>query len=145
MGACNCCETAQDTDRKQLLPGGAAESVLEPRDFYNPLTREIATRLGAFQVIDEDQQGYVRKGPIDMENGVRYYGQFNNGMRNGRGKQVWQDFTLYEGFWEDDVQSGRGRLISGNGDVYEGEWKNGMFNGKGVLRSGDCVYAITLI
>lgn len=30
-----------------------------------------------------------------MEQGVQYIGQFNNGLRNGLGKQVWPDFTLY--------------------------------------------------
>jgi len=78
----------------------------------------VALRLGAFQVSEEDTPQFVVKGPIEMENGVRYYGQFNNGMRNGLGKQVWPDFTLYEGFWQDDLQSGRGRLITSKGDVY---------------------------
>lgn len=58
-----------------------------------------------------------------MEEGVRYIGQFNNGMRNGKGKQVLQDYTLYEGFWDGDQASRRGRLINPNGDVYEGDWK----------------------
>jgi len=30
-----------------------------------------------------------------MEHGTRYIGQFHNGLRNGLGKQVWPDFTLY--------------------------------------------------
>jgi hypothetical protein len=30
-----------------------------------------------------------------MENGTKYIGQFDKGMRNGRGKQVWDDFSLY--------------------------------------------------
>lgn len=41
-------------------------------------------------------------------------------MRNGRGKQVWEDFSLYEGYWIDDKANGRGRLIHGDGEVYEG-------------------------
>jgi hypothetical protein len=31
----------------------------------------------------------VTKEPVDMGEGVKYIGQFHNGMRNGRGKQVW--------------------------------------------------------
>ena len=53
-----------------------------------------------------------------MENGTKYVGQFFNGMRNGRGKQVWEDFSLYEGYWKDNKANGRGRLIHPNGDVY---------------------------
>lgn len=30
-----------------------------------------------------------------MENGTKYIGQFHEGMRNGRGKQVWEDYSLY--------------------------------------------------
>ena len=30
-----------------------------------------------------------------MENNTKYIGEFHNGMRNGRGKQVWEDFSLY--------------------------------------------------
>ena len=41
-------------------------------------------------------------------------------MRNGRGKQVWDDHSLYEGYWIDDKANGRGRLIHADGDVYEG-------------------------
>ena len=66
------------------------------------MTREAATRIGPFEYSDEQIPPFITKGPIDMENGIRYIGQFSNGMRNGKGKQVWQDYTLYEGFWEDD-------------------------------------------
>jgi hypothetical protein len=53
-----------------------------------------------------------------MEGGAKYVGQFHNGMRNGRGKQVWEDFSLYEGYWRNDKANGRGRLIHPDGDVY---------------------------
>jgi len=53
-----------------------------------------------------------------MENGTKYVGEFDRGMRNGRGKQVWDDYSLYEGYWKDNKANGRGRLIHPNGDVY---------------------------
>lgn len=55
-----------------------------------------------------------------MGSGVRYIGQFSNGLRHGKGKQVWEDYSLYEGYWMEDRANGRGRLIHANGDVYEG-------------------------
>jgi hypothetical protein len=53
-----------------------------------------------------------------MEDGSKYIGQFLNGVRSGKGKQVWPDFSLYEGYWENDKTNGRGRLIHSDGDVY---------------------------
>ena len=56
-----------------------------------------------------------------MDNGTIYVGEIDKaGKRNGRGKQVWEDSSLYEGYWKDDKANGRGRLIHPNGDFYEG-------------------------
>jgi hypothetical protein len=41
-------------------------------------------------------------------------------MRNGRGKQVWDDYSLYEGYWLDGKADRLGRLIFPNGDAYTG-------------------------
>jgi len=68
---------------------------LEPPNFYNDITREVATRLGPFEYNDDLPNQFITKGPIQLENGTTYIGQFFNGMRNGRGKQVWDDFSLY--------------------------------------------------
>lgn len=68
---------------------------LEPPNFYNEITREVATKLGPFEYHDEETGSFITKGPIQLENGTTYIGQFHNGMRNGRGKQVWEDFSLY--------------------------------------------------
>lgn len=43
-------------------------------------------------------------------------------MRHGRGRQIWKDGSIYEGFWKNDTAWGDGRLIHANGDVYFGEW-----------------------
>lgn len=94
------------------------ESYLEPADFYNAATKAIAIQYGPFKYSEEDLPPFKVHGPIEIEKGSRYYGQFSNAMRNGLGKQVWEDFTLYEGFWEDDQINGRGRMINPNGDVY---------------------------
>ncbi len=110
---------------------------LQPEDFYNEKTKGIAKKLGPFKFEDDTTQSFVSQGPIDMGNGIRYIGQFKNGMRNGRGKQVWEDFTLYEGYWADDRANGRGRLIHTNGDVYEGDWKDDKAHGKGVYTKND--------
>ena len=71
-------------------------------------------------------------GPISS-NGLKYYGEYNEGKKEGQGKQVWLDYTIYEGFWENDLPEYRGRMIYPNGDVYEGNWHEGKRHGKGTL------------
>jgi hypothetical protein len=72
-----------------------------------------------------------------MDDGSKYIGQFHNGKRCGRGKQVWEDFSIYEGYFDNDKANGRGRLIHSNGDVYEGEWLDDKAHGKGVYLHKD--------
>lgn len=55
----------------------------------------MALQLGPFEYSDDQNGKFVTKGPLTLENGTVYIGQFFNGMRNGRGKQVWPDFSLY--------------------------------------------------
>lgn len=37
--------------------------------------------------------------PITLENGAVYTGEWKNGMRDGKGIQVWPDESKYEGQW----------------------------------------------
>jgi hypothetical protein len=46
----------------------------------------------------------------------------------GRGKQMWKDGSIYEGYWLDNMAHGKGRLIHSDGDVYEGDWLNDKVN-----------------
>lgn len=43
-------------------------------------------------------------------------------MKNGRGKEIWKDGSVYVGYWRDDKKNGFGRMIYNNGDVFDGEW-----------------------
>jgi len=60
-----------------------------------------------------------------------YTGEWENGHREGTGKQVWADGSVYEGQWKDNLRHGKGRLIESDGAVYEGEWLNGWRHGVG--------------
>ena len=62
-----------------------------------------------------------------------YEGEWNveTNMRHGRGIQIWQDGSIYEGYWVHDKANGRGRLIHGDGDIYEGMWKDDKASGYG--------------
>ena len=70
---------------------------------------------------------------MTLENGAKYEGEWDvvRNLRDGRGKQIWADGSLYEGYWRNDKANGRGRLIHADGDVYEGEWKDDKAHGEG--------------
>ena len=61
----------------------------------------------------------------------------HSSFRDGRGKQIWPDGSLYEGFWKNDKANGKGRLIHSDGDVYEGDWVNDKAEGTGVYTHMD--------
>jgi len=45
-------------------------------------------------------------------------GQWQEGLRHGKGKQYWNDGSFYEGYWKNNMANGKGRLIHADGDVY---------------------------
>ena len=70
---------------------------------------------------------------IILENQARYEGQWLRGqqVRQGQGKQIWPDGSMYEGYWLDNKANGKGRLIHADGDVYDGYWKDDKAHGQG--------------
>ena len=78
-----------------------------------------------------------------MINHARYEGQWIIGtvIREGMGKIIWPDGSVYEGWWKNDKANGRGRLVHADGDVYDGEWKNDKAHGIGVYQHYDRLYA----
>ena len=74
-----------------------------------------------------------------LDTGAQYEGEYvkNTDIREGKGKQIWADGSVYEGFWTNSKANGRGRLIHADGDIYEGEWKDDKADGFGVYRHLD--------
>ena len=53
-----------------------------------------------------------------MENGNIYIGEWMNGMRNGRGKEIGKEGDMiYEGYWQNNIKYGRGRILT-NENIY---------------------------
>mmetsp|Transcript_39504 Transcript_39504/g.60303 ORF Transcript_39504/g.60303 Transcript_39504/m.60303 type:complete len:270 (+) Transcript_39504:88-897(+) len=101
-------------------------------DYSNEQTRQAEERFGKFEFDDEDPSGLEVKGPIELNEEAVYLGQWSKqGLREGRGTQIWSDGSKYEGYWKDDAANGRGRLIHSNGDCFTGEWKNDKAHGQG--------------
>ena len=104
--------------------------------YGNEFTKKTEEKLGPFQYEDakniEDNTHVIKRGPYELDNGAVYEGQWTKeGLREGRGLQVWKDGSKYEGYWRDDMANGYGRLIHSDGDVYEGEWVNDKAHGRG--------------
>ena len=65
-----------------------------------------------------------------------YTGEWKNGMRNGKGKEMdGSGKVVFMGEWKDG--KGKGKEMDANGKaVYEGEWWNGKRNGMGEVLKG---------
>ena len=74
------------------------------------------------------------KKKINLENFTQYYGEFdiNTGKRYGRGIQLWNDGSRYEGYWINDKTNIKGKLKHNDGDIYDGEWYDDKANGHGI-------------
>jgi hypothetical protein len=80
------------------------------------------------------------EGPFKYLSGVTYTGAFNpdkHGEREGVGRQVWPDGSVYEGQWMRSKREGKGRQIFLEGEFYEGDWKNDQADGFGSYASRD--------
>jgi hypothetical protein len=74
-------------------------------------------------------------GPMEFDNKYVYEGQWYNGQKAGRGRQLWRDGSYYEGYWASNMASGYGRLVHTDGDTYEGEWIEDRADGHGKKNS----------
>lgn len=82
---------------------------------------------------------YHGSGKLKLPKGEHYEGAFANGLRNGRGKYIWENGETYEGHWLDGDRHGYGIQQSPDGDRYEGHFVNGKRTGRGkmVWSNGD--------
>ena len=112
-----------------------ARQLNEMPDYSNPATRLTEQKLGKFdydQPASPSAKNLIERGPYELDNGAIYVGEWTKeGLRHGRGLQVWKDGSKYEGYWKQDMANGKGRLIHSDGDVYEGEWHNDKAHGRG--------------
>lgn len=75
--------------------------------------------------------GVIKLEKVELDNGITYEGEWLQGMRQGKGKQIWADGSEYEGEWKENQANGQGTLYHSDGDVYEGQWAQDKANGYG--------------
>ena len=59
------------------------------------------------------------RGPVQLESGAVYEGEWLDGVRDGYGRQEWPDGSKYEGEWRTGKANGNGKLYHADGDIYE--------------------------
>ena len=74
---------------------------------------------------------------VAFPNGLRYAGEFLNGLPHGDGEFSFPNGSTYKGQLRAGVPNGVGRFVFANGDTYEGEWRDEKAHGKGVFRFSD--------
>ncbi|MFK7864599.1 MAG: hypothetical protein AB8B95_10285 [Pseudohongiellaceae bacterium] len=103
----------QVTAHGQLLKEVTAENCLKGDCVDGKGTLELKTQWGA----------------------GRYTGNFSGGEFHGKGRlEVPISFTnkaIYDGNWNSGVREGRGTFWNGTGNLYIGQWKGNKRNGKG--------------
>ena len=63
---------------------------------------------------------------------------FKESVPSGYGKRLYSDGSIYEGEFENGVRSGRGAFTNkGDGSKYRGEWKGDKKNGYGACQFSD--------
>ena len=113
-------------DKGRPILNGAefAKELKEMPDYSNTFTNEVEAKLGSFQFDQSESprdSPLIDRGPLEMDNGCVYHGQWNNqNQREGQGTQIWKDGAKYTGYWKKDEAHGKGRIIHVNGDFYEG-------------------------
>jgi len=103
----------------------------------NKKVKEIREKLGDF---DYDKEPYISDKPTESRpetevgNHAMYEGDWLTGteIREGKGKKILRDGSMYEGYWKDNKANGSGRLIHAVGDFYEGQWLADKADGFGV-------------
>jgi len=75
------------------------------------------------------------RGPVYIENEDVYIGNWNIQLdtREGTGKIIFRDGSIFEGAFSNNTISGFGRYIRFDGEIYTGNWENDNINGQGTL------------
>lgn len=94
--------------------------------------------INSYPILGDKFEVEIRK-PVEYEDGSIYYGEWlkKSNNRHGRGIQLWEDGTKYEGYFQNNRANLKGKLTHSDGDIYEGTWYNGKAEGYGYYRHID--------
>ena len=112
---------------------------LEAQFLYSELSEKADNLLGPAKYQPIKSKLLKRRAPHIYSNKSVYIGQWNikTKQKEGKGCQLWQDGSKYEGYWRNNMANGQGRLVHCNGDIYEGHWKDDKASGPGKCLHAD--------
>ena len=102
------------------------------------ISREYAGKGTAYypnqDIYEGDFQDGIREGRgkyFYASNGDKYDGEWKQNFKHGIGKMLYNGKGEYNGYWENGRRHGEGVFSYPNGDVYSGWWKFGEKEGTG--------------
>ncbi len=116
-----------------MTPAKPAEPPMPGREIA-PGVREVTFADGAIYRGGLHGSTLHGKGEY-VSKAFKYEGEFNEGLKQGRGVYVWDNGDRYDGKFANDRPDGIGKYHFANGDSYEGEVKAGIIAGRGTYAS----------
>jgi hypothetical protein len=77
------------------------------------------------------------QGPVTLDNGAIYEGQWKSGYPHGHGKLVELNGNTYEGQWRRATKHGQGKVARMDGTAYTGQYVNDKMHGEGTYHYDD--------
>ncbi len=71
---------------------------------------------------------------INLDDGVIYEGELEDGKMHGQGRITFPDGAIYEGKFEDDKMQGQGTITFPNRVIYEGKFEDDKMQDQGILK-----------
>jgi hypothetical protein len=128
---------------RRNIPASFASIPAKLPEYTNQRVAAALNLRGEF-IYDADELGFVdlpTHPTYLVEDSALYTGQWKNGCKWGRGKQISKDGSTYEGYWKNNLPNGKGRMVDADGDVYEGDWVDGKPQGNGrYIHLGGSIY-----
>ena len=123
------------------------------KENYGTLINSIIKYLNTKETKYENGEYYIGEKLNNLKHGkgfmlykndeIKYYGDYINDKRAGKGKFYWENGSYYIGEWANDLKHGKGKLFYKNGNIqYEGDFIAGKFNGNGTYTWEDGEYYI---
>jgi serine/threonine protein kinase len=128
-----------DTVATASIDNAYEEPVAEevPQEQSNSQVAEGEQRLNGYVDSDGDTFNYVggvRNGKPHGEGKATYTTgtvTYYDGLRNGRGKMLWDDGDSYDGEWRQGIRTGHGTYKWASGGKYVGDWLAAKMHGEG--------------
>lgn len=88
-------------------------------------------RSGTYSASSYRPDNFTGRKSQKFTDGSRYYGDFVNGKRHGKGTNYFADGAQYDGDFKNGYMNGYGLMVYADGEKYDGEWADGKRHGQG--------------